>query len=106
MAGSATRYRVYVVQVKGRCPRCKSRRKPHGRCCLYVGSTGVSIGERLQRHLDPPAGWKRTVVTTCGGQLRPDLYDGLEFRTREEAEEKERSLAEDLKARGYVVFQG
>ena len=104
MPRNARRYRVYVVQVKGRCPRCKRRRKPNGRCCLYVGSTGVSIEERLKKHLDPPPGWKRTVVTTCGGQLRPDLYKGLVFRSKAQAEDAELSLAEHLRTQGYVVW--
>src|SRR3954452_21055852 len=101
MAGNARRYSVYVIQVKGRCARCKRRRKANGRCCLYVGSTARSIEERLVTHLDPPPKLESTVVTECGGRLRPDLYKGLVFRTREEAEDVELSLAEHLRTQGY-----
>jgi hypothetical protein len=101
---ASRRYSVYVVQLKGRCSRCKRRRKPGGRCCLYVGYTGLSVEQRLQAHLDPPPHLKRTVVTECGGQLRPDLYRGMVFKTSEAAESAELSLAEHLRAKGYVVW--
>ncbi len=76
------------------------------RCCLYVGSTSKSAEERLAQHLDPPSHIKKTVVTDCGGRLRPELSDGLVFRTREQAERAEASLAAHLKKLGYTVWGG
>ena len=101
---ASRRYRVYVVQIRARCSRCKRLRKPGGRCCLYVGYTGLSAKGRLQSHLNPKPPVKRTVITDCGGQLRPDLYRGMVFRTVEEAESAELSLAEHLRSQGYVVW--
>ena len=97
-------YSVYVVQVRSRCRRCKARRKPGGRCCVYVGYTGKTPEERLLDHLDPPRGYKRTVVTECGGALRPDLARDLVFATIDEAKRAERALAANLRQRGYAVW--
>jgi len=55
-------------------------------------------------HLNPPSRLRATVVTQCGGRLRPDLYKGMVFRTRDEAEDAEASLAEYLRSLGYVVW--
>jgi len=74
------------------------------RCCVYVGSTSRSPAERLAQHLDPPAHIKRTVVTECGGHLRPDLAPVRSFATRAAAEKAERELAARLRTRDYVVF--
>lgn len=97
-------FRVYVVQLQARCSRCKARRKPGMRCCVYVGSTSKAPAERLAQHLDPPAHIKRTVVTDCGGDLRPDLAPSRSFRTRAKAEQAEQELACRLRTLGYVVF--
>ena len=74
------------------------------RCCVYVGYTSKSPEERLQDHLNPPPRYKRTVVTECGGMIRPDLGRGLVFRTQQEAEDAEASLAAYLQDRNYTVF--
>lgn len=74
------------------------------RCCVYVGSTGRSPEERLAQHLSPPKHIKKTVVTDCGGVLRPDLAPPRAFPTREAAEGAERDLARRLRDRGYTVF--
>ena len=100
----ARRFSVYVVQVRSRCRRCKARRKPTGRCCVYVGSTSKTPEARLLQHLDPPSHIKPTVVTECGGSLRPDLAPGLVFQTRPQAERAEVALAAELKRLGYTVW--
>jgi hypothetical protein len=74
------------------------------RCCLYVGSTGLTSEARLARHFDPPPGWRSTVVTHCGGFLREDLSAGLVFPTKAEAESAELSLYAYLKQQGYTTF--
>jgi len=61
------RYRVYVVQLKKHCPRCKQFRTAEMRCCVYVGMTSKSAEERLAEHLEGRAGYKATDVTS------PDL---------------------------------
>ena len=75
------------------------------KCCLYVGSTKQTPKERLAEHLDPPKFFRPTVVTQCGqGTLRKDLYRGMVFGSRDEAESAEASLAAYLQERGYTVF--
>lgn len=74
------------------------------RCCVYVGSTSKTPEERLAEHLNPPPRYKATVVTHCGGTLRPDLAKGFTFRTQDEAEGAEASLASYLQHLGYTVF--
>src|SRR4051812_8688961 len=101
-----SRFSVYVVQIRSRCARCKARRKPGMRCCVYVGSTGTSPDERLAQRLDPPPHIKRTVVTDCGGVLRQDLAPKRRFVKRSEAETAEAELAAELRDRGYTVFGG
>jgi hypothetical protein len=74
------------------------------RCCVYVGYTSKTPGERLKQHFDPPPKFKRTVVTQCGGKLRPDLAPGEVFRSKEEALSVEASLAAYLTDCGYTVW--
>lgn len=74
------------------------------RCCVYVGYTSRSPQARLAQHLDPPQNFKATVVTKCGGTLRPELASGLVFRTKEEAIDAEASQTAYLKDRGYTAF--
>jgi hypothetical protein len=102
----ARRYSVYVVQLRSRCTRCKRRRKPGMRCCVYVGHTGKTPEERLEDHRDPPPGQRPTVVTECDGVLRRDLGLGATFRSPEEAQSAEASLAAYLKELNYTVFGG
>jgi hypothetical protein len=98
------RYSVYVIQIKSRCKRCKARRKPGMRCCVYVGSTAKTPRERFAQHLDPPPGHKRTIVTECGWKLRPDLAPVRTYVSREAAEAAERLLATKLRQQGYTAF--
>lgn len=100
----ARRVSVYVIQLRKRCDRCKARRAPGGRRCVYVGSTAKSPEEGLAQHLDPPSNHRKTVVTHCGGFLRPDLAPDRTFDTRDAAEAAELALAADLADRGYTVF--
>jgi hypothetical protein len=101
-----SRYQVYAVQIRSRCEKCKRRRKPGMRCCIYVGYTSKTPKERLEQHLNPPANFKRTVVTQCGGTLRPDLAPRKTFSSQEQALSVEASLAAYLIDRGYTVFGG
>ncbi len=100
------KYSVYVVQLRARCRRCKNRRKPGMKCCVYVGYTSKTPEERLAQNLDPPPHIKPTVVTQCGGSLRPDLAPKRRYATEGRAKKVERRLAEELRERGYTVFGG
>ena len=72
--------------------------------CLYVGQTGLTPEERLAKHL---AGIKsgKGYVTRFGLHLRPDLYEHLNPMTWDEAVKMEKTLAEQLKSKGYAVWQ-
>ena len=71
--------------------------------CVYVGQTAKTPEERLHQHL---AGkHSNHFVEKYGVRLRPKLYARHNpLATREEAEAKERRLAERLRSRGYGVW--
>jgi predicted GIY-YIG superfamily endonuclease len=89
-------YSVYVVYLHD--PR------GDGKAGYYVGMTGLPPEQRFSNH---KAGVKAAgVVKRCGERLVPRLYEHLNPMTYEEAVEAEPRLAEELRARGFVVFGG
>ena len=89
-------HRVYVVRLDH--PRAK------GRPCYYVGMTGLPIEERFANH---KRGHKAAgVVRRFGERLVPVLYAHLNPMTYAQAVAMEAQLADDLRARGFVVFGG
>ncbi len=76
----------------------------HDAPCVYVGMTGLPIGERLRNHL---RGYKAArVVTRYGRGLRPELYRGLNPMSYDQAVEAEAKLADALRGQGLIVFGG
>ena len=97
---SRRHYSVYVIELDPKAGPGPSYDAP----CVYVGMTGLPIGERLRNHL---RGHKAArVVTRYGRGLRPELYRGLNPMAFEEAAAAESKLAEVLRARGLIVFGG
>ncbi len=89
-------HHVYVVYL----------RDPNGdgRAGYYVGMTGLTPEERFARH---KAGVQAArVVTRCGERLMPKLYAHLNPMTYQDAKAMEPRLAEELRARGFLVFGG
>lgn len=71
--------------------------------CVYVGCTGLTPEERFENHL---SGRKDCpIARDFGLKLRPDLYQHLEPMPWKEALEAEVRLAEELRSRGYAVWQ-
>ena len=93
-------YSVYVIELDPRAGPGPSHDTP----CVYVGMTGLPIGERFRNHL---RGYKAArAVTRYGRRLRPELYRGLNPMSYAQAVEAEAKLAEALRKQGLVVFGG
>ncbi len=70
---------------------------------LYVGRTGLTPEERLEKHKTTPKGSR--LVKRFGKRLRPDLYEHLNPMTYEEVVKMEVAHAEALRTQGYAVWQ-
>jgi predicted GIY-YIG superfamily endonuclease len=87
---------VYVVFLRN--PR------GDGRAGYYVGMTGLNPEARFANH---KAGKQAAgIVKRCGERLVPKLYAHLNPMTYRDAVGMEVKLAEDLRARGFVVYGG
>jgi hypothetical protein len=82
------------------------RRNPQyvdGRPCVYVGMTGLAVATRFANH---KRGHKGNVfVLKHGTRLLPELFAHLNPMPYEAALTMERELAEELRERGYGVWQ-
>ena len=71
--------------------------------CLYVGMTGLDPEVRFENH---KRGYKANwYVRKYGLHLLPQIYECYNPMRYEVAMAKEKSLAEDLRAEGYAVWQ-
>ena len=78
--------------------------KGDGKAGYYIGMTGLTPEARFENHKN---GRKAAgIVKRCGERLVPKLYAHLNPMTYAEAVDMERTLAEELRARGYQVFGG
>ena len=105
----AIHYHVYVIvlgeEVKNiaRVRRLNPAQDPK-KPCVYVGMTGLDPQERLTHHL---AGHKSSkFARKYGIRLLPELYQGLNPLTYDEAMVAEAGLARRLRAEGYTVVGG
>ena len=71
--------------------------------CLYVGSTGLTAKERFKNHRNGHKSNK--YVRNYGIKLLPQMYEQYPSMTWEIALTKERELAEELRGKGYAVWQ-
>lgn len=72
--------------------------------CVYVGMTGLSVGERFANHKNGhKSSW---VVKKYWDRLMPELYEHLNPLPYEAAVQMEKDLAEDLRNAGYTVTGG
>lgn len=105
-----TTYRLYVIRLKRSAAMLKKVRaaNPHaidGKPVVYVGMTSQSRKARFAEHR---AGGMRasSIVTKFGKHLFPWAYrDRPTYRRKEAAEAAERTLAEELRGRGWTVWQ-
>ena len=74
-----------------------------GMACLYVGMTGLDPDLRFDRH---KAGIQSNkYVFDYGLRLLPKFYEAFNPMPYQVAAEMERELAEELRSRGYAVWQ-
>ncbi len=71
--------------------------------CLYVGNTGLTAKERFKNHLNGHKSNK--YVRNYGTKLLPKMYERFPPMTWEDAVKKEQELAEDLRRKGYAIWQ-
>jgi predicted GIY-YIG superfamily endonuclease len=94
--GNRKHHHVYVVYL----------RNPNGdgRAGYYVGMTGLTPEQRLENH---KSGIKAAgIVRRFGERLVPKLYEHLNPMTYADALAMEAQLADELRARGFLVFGG
>ena len=109
-SGPPRTYCVYVIKLRKGVLRSRkfkkaNRRYRKGKPCVYVGSTFLTPEERFQVHMsDPERGSKW--VKRHGKALFPWAYQELPtFNSREEAERVEAEHADQLRDRGWGVWQ-
>lgn len=102
-------HNVYVVELdpavlKVRVFRARNPDYRKGMPCVYVGMTGLPPGERFQNH---KAGVKANrFARDFGKGLLTELFEYLNPMPYDAAQQMEAELAEDLRAKGYAVWQG
>jgi predicted GIY-YIG superfamily endonuclease len=75
-----------------------------GMPCVYVGMTGLPIAKRFANH---KAGHKSNrYAHQYGVRLLPGLYECFNPMPFRAAQEMEFELAEELREKGYAVWQG
>lgn len=104
----AHHHNVYVVELdprvlKDRAFRAANPQHAPGKACFYVGATGLSPYERFLNHKD---GHKANrYVKKYGLHLRPDMFEVFNPLPYEAAIELEAELAQELRDKGYAVWQ-
>lgn len=101
-------YKVYVIELsldvlfEGKFKRCNPNYKT-GKPCVYVGMTGLDIDVRFDKH---KAGIQSNrYVLLYGLHLLPDLYEGFNPMTYDEAILMEIEIGIDLRSAGFGVWQ-
>ena len=106
--GPDRRFHVYVIELDRAVLNNRKFAKANPdhdpeKACLYVGMTGKSPDERFAQH---KAGYRASrYPREFGRWLRRRLYERFNPMTYEEACAKEVELAEDLRRRGFAVWQ-
>ena len=75
-----------------------------GKPCVYVGRTGLSPEERFAKHKNGLKNGKG-YVTRFGVKLLPGLYRHENPLSWDEVQKREVQLAEELREKGYGVWQ-
>jgi hypothetical protein len=104
-------YRVYVLRLHSRAwgeePKFRKANPGYqeGEPLVYVGSTGKTVDERLQDHLAGGRTSNRFVKNYFKRKM-PKEYEGIRPReSRRAAEKREARKAEELRGRGWGVWQ-
>jgi len=99
------KYHVYVIELKRSACAHHSSAEHRRRRPMYVGQTVLEPEARYQQHAE---GYKSSsAARRYHRRLRYDLAEGWgRYKTRDEALNAEKSLAEHLRQRGWCVFGG
>lgn len=74
-----------------------------GKPCVYVGMTGLNPDVRFDKHM---AGIQANrFVQRYGIRLLPDLYEGFNPMSYQDAVEREIEIGIDLRSAGFGVWQ-
>ncbi len=102
------RHNVYVIELHPDVLKYKKFRKENpdykpGKPCVYFGATGLDPDQRFDNH---KAGYKSCwFVKKFGLTLITDLYEKYNPMSYDRACEMEKKLAEQLRKKGYAVWQ-
>ena len=102
------RHSVYVIELDDKALNHRRFREANPaydptKPCLYVGCTGLKVEQRFANH---KRGYKgNRFVQQYGIRLRPDLYAFFNPMPYQAALTMERELAEELRLKGYAVWQ-
>ena len=101
-------YSVYVIELskdvlkEGKFVKCNPGYRT-GKPCVYVGMTGIDPDVRFDKH---KAGIQSNrYVREYGLRLLPDLYEGFNPMSYDEAVEREIEVGIDLRSAGFGVWQ-
>ncbi len=101
-------YQIYVICLSSEVLKVKRFREANpnyvtGKTCFYVGMTGRTPKERFEQHL---AGYKScSLVKKYGQHLAKKKFTGIPPLCHADAVQMEISHAENLRAKGYAVWQ-
>ena len=101
-------YSVYVIELKKALASINKFKKEnpdyeHKKPCVYVGMTWIDIKERFENH---KSGYKSSrFVKKFRLELMPKLYEQFNPMSYRDALKMEKSLAGDLRKKGYGVWQ-
>jgi len=104
---NANHYNVYVIELERTVEKNKRFKEAnsheYNNIPVYVGMTGLPVEKRFQNHMK---GYKSSrYVCKFGIRLMPELYQHLKAMSYEAACAMEKALANDLRKRGYSVWQ-
>ena len=101
-------YHVYVIELSpdvlllARFRKCNPN-YVDGKPCVYVGMTGLDPDVRFDRHM---AGIQSSsYVRRYGLRLLPDLYEGFNPMSYQDAVAREVEVGIDLRSAGFGVWQ-
>ena len=102
-------YVIYVIELDSKILKKKDFLKENpnrdpSKPCVYVGMTSKTPEERFAIHQSEHL-HSSPKVREFGIALMRELYEHLNPLTREEVEDMEQKLAEDLRSQGYAVWQ-
>jgi Uri superfamily endonuclease len=107
-----TRFQLYVLRLQNRVwgakPKFRSRNPDYepGRPMVYVGSTAKTVEERIAVHLKDKLKGAAIVREYFKREMPFEREELRADTTRDEAESHEARKADELRARGWAVWQG